>query len=212
MSSRPPHRGSSNDCAAFARSFVVARLAGFEKDIQICLTPIPSKTRAGPTHAYFPALAACCGLLEYLTVLYRGRIDPPGWRNVFAWAKSYMPQADYDEDRIRILVDHFRNSVAHRGIASGVWIDWKPGPGHGRRLTWKVFADALRPSVQVVKENKTLTTDPPWPCSYTHRVHIHLKSLAVDIRKGAQLYAEDVSTNQELQSNFFACMRNLYPQ
>jgi hypothetical protein len=122
-----------------------------------------------------------------------------------------MPQPNYDEDRIRILVDHFRNSVAHRGIASGVWIDRKPGPGHGRRLTWKVFADARRPSIQVVSEERQLMNDPPWPCAYTHRVHIHLKSLAADIRKGAQGYAEEVTTNQPLQSNFFACMHNLYP-
>lgn len=211
MGKRPPHRGTNNNPAAFAKSFVVARLAGFEKDIQICLAPIPSKTRPGSTHAYFPALAACCGLLEYLTVLYRGRIDPPGWRNVSEWAQRYMSQPDYDEHSIRILVDHFRNSVAHRGIASGVWIDRKPGPGHGRRLTWKVCADTLRPSVRVVAEEKQLLNDSPWPCSYTHRVHIHLKSLAVDIRKGAQRYADDVTKNVTLQNNFFACMRNLYP-
>jgi hypothetical protein len=211
MGSRLPHRGAENDRAAYAKRFVTARVAGFEKDIQICLTPIPSTTRPGSTHAYFPALGACCCLLEYLTVLYRGRTDPPGWRNVSAWAQRYMLQPDYDEDRIRILVDHFRNSVAHRGIASGVWIDKKPGPGHGRRLTWKVFEDSLRPSIQVVAEEGQLLSDPPWPCSYTHRVYIHLESLAADIQQGALLFADAVSKTRSLLSKFFACMEDLYP-
>jgi hypothetical protein len=208
---RHPHRGADNDRGAFAKQFIVARLAGFEKDIRICLTPTPSKTRSGMTHAYFPALSACCALLEYLTVLYRGRIQPPGWRNVYIWATRYMP-SDYDQDKIRILVDHFRNSVAHRGIATGVWIDQMPGPGLGRRLTWKVCADTHRPSIEVRAENKQLLSDPPWPCSYTHRVHIHLKSLAKDIRQGALLYADEIVGNQLLQDHFFACMRNLYPK
>lgn len=212
MGSRPPHRGAENDRAAYAKRFVTARVAGFAKDIQICLTPIPSKTRSGSTHAYFPALGACCGLLEYLTMLNRGRTDPPGWHNVSAWAQRYMPQPDYDEDRIRILVDHFRNSIAHRGIASGVWIDKKPGPGRGRRLTWKAFEDSLRPSIQVVAEEDQLLKYPPWQCSYTHRVHIHLESLAADIRRGALLYADEVSTTSSLLNKFFACMENLYPQ
>lgn len=212
MGSRPQHCGAQNDTGTFAKRFVTDRLAGFEKDIQICLTPMPSKTRRGNTHAYFPALTSCCGFLEYLTVLYRGRIDPPGWSNVFDFATRYMPQPDYDEDRIRVLFDHFRNSVAHRGIASGVWIDRKPGPGLGRRLTWKVCADALRPPIQVKPEKRQLLNDPPWPCSYTHRAHIHLKALAADIKTGALRYAEDVATHQNLQEHFLACMRNLYPQ
>lgn len=212
MGSSALHRGAQDNPAAFAKRFVVGRLEGFEKDIQICLTPAPSKTRRGSTHAYFPALSACCGLLEYLTVLYRGRLDPPGWRNVVAWADRYMAQPGYNEDRIRILVDHFRNSVAHRGIATGVWIDRKPGPGYGRRLTWRVCADSRRPSIRVIPEKRDLLIDPPWPCSYTHRVHIHLRSLAADIKKGALRYADDVATNQVLQNNFLACMRNLYPQ
>ena len=207
----PDHRGTSNDPAAFLRKFILGRLDGFQKDMEICLTPIPSKSRAGNTHAYFPALAACCALLEYLTVLYRGRTDPPGWRNVFGWADRYLPKPYYDEDSVRILVDHFRNSIAHRGIATGVWIDRKPGPGHGRRLTWQVSADARRPSVNVVAEAGKLKRDPPWPCTYTHRVHIHLKSLIADIRGGALAYAEDAASNPLLRERFYACMRNLYP-
>lgn len=208
---RPAHRGAVIDPAAFAKKFVLDRLAGFEKDIDICLTPVPSKTRSGHTHAYFPALAACCGTLEYLSALYRGRVNGLGWPDVSKWAERYLPQPDYAEDPVRLLVDAFRNAVAHRGIASGVWIDRKPGAGHGRRLTWRVLADSRRPSVRIVPEESTLTSDPPWPCRYTHRVHIHLKSMSVDIRNGARSYADNLAQDHELADRFFACMRQLYP-
>ena len=210
--SRVPYRGSANDTGAFASNFVLSRLAGFEKDIQICLTPIPSNTRWGPTHAYFPALAACCGTIEYLTAMQCGRVNGLGWRDVAAWANTYLPQPDYHEDAVRVFFEAFRNSVAHRGIASGIWRDQKPGPGHGRRITWKVLADARRPAIRLVAENGTLKNDPPWPCKYTHRVHIHLKSMTVDIREAARRYAKDVSTNRDLQTSFTSCMRTLYPQ
>ena len=210
--SRVPHRGSANDTGAFASHFVLSRLAGFEKDIHICLSPIPSKTRWGPTHAYFPALATCCGTIEYLTAMHCGRVDGLGWRNVAAWAKTYLPQPDYDNDTVRVFFEAFRNSVAHRGIASGIWRDLKPGPGRGRRITWKVLADARRPAIRIVEEYGTLKNDPPWLCNYTHRVHIHLKSMAVDIREAATQYAKDVLTSRDLQSSFMSCMLTLYPQ
>jgi len=177
--------------AAFAKQFVLARLSGFEKDIEICLTPIPSNARSGLTHAYFPALATCCGTIEYLTAMHFGRVDGLGWRDVSRWASTYLPQPQYGEDTVRVFFEAFRNSVAHRGIASGIWRDQKPGPGHGRRITWKVFADARRPSIRIVAEAGTLKNDPPWPCKYSHRVHIHLKSLALDIREAATRYAAE---------------------
>lgn len=210
--SRVPHRGSPNDIGAFARHFVLSRLTGFEKDMKICLTPIPSNTRWGPTHAYFPALAACFGTIEYLTAMHCGRVNGLGWRDVARWARQYLPQPAYEEDTIRVFFEAFRNSVAHRGIASGIWRDQKPGPNYGRRITWKVLADARRPAIRIVAEDGTLKNDPPWPCSYTHRVHIHLKSMAVDIREAATRYANDVSTSTALQSCFTSCMRALYPQ
>lgn len=206
---RPPHRGLPNEPERFARQFVLDRLAGFAKDIGICLTPAPSETRDGSTHAYFPALASCCGTLEYMSALYRGRTTGLGWRDAWNWAARHLPQPDYCEDQVRLLVDAFRNAVAHRGIATGVWIDRMPGTG--RRLTWRVLEDACRPSIRVAIEEGTLVTDPPWPCPYTHRVHIHLGSLADDICAGATTYAEDLLTERQLVDKFYACMRQLYP-
>lgn len=213
MESRAPHRGLVEDKGAFAERFVLDRLAGFQKDMDICLTGAPSKTRKGLTHAYFPALAACCGTLEYMAGLYKGRLDSVGWRDVARWANFYLPQPDYAEDVVRVFVEAFRNSIAHRGIASGVWIDRKPaGAGNGRRFTWRVLADRRRPSIRFVEENRSLLKDTPWACPYTHRAHIHLGSLCVDIREAAVKYAADVRADQKLTDKFFTGMNELYPQ
>ena len=209
MKGDPEHQG---DITGFADQFIRNRLAGFEKDMQICLTPAPSQATSGNTHAYFPALAACCGILEYLSALYRGNIKGIGWQQVADWAQRFLPQPDYDRETVRILFDAFRHSVAHRGIASGVWIDRNQGSGHGRRMTWRIHADAIRPACRVLKENAVLVNDPPWPCRYTHRVHIHLKGLQVDIRKAAKLYRKAISNESQLQSNFESVMRQLYPR
>ena len=101
-----------------------------------------------PTHAYLPALAACCGLLEYLTGLYRGKLPGNGWQQIAEFAGRYLPQPDYDEEAVRILFDVFRHPIAHRGIASGIWVDRNNGPGKGRLITWQVSADAKRPRVK----------------------------------------------------------------
>lgn len=211
MGSGPPHRGAMGNIAVFAPKFIRGRMAGFQKDMKICLTPAESETRPGLTHAYFPALAACCGTLEYLTALDRGSIRGIGWQQVSSWARKYLPQDDYSDDVIRIIFEAFRHPVAHRGIASGVWIDRHQGPENGRRLTWKVLAGSRRPAIQVVPEKGSLTRDSPWECSYTHRVHIYLKALEVDIRHAAQRYITEITTSPQLQENFEHCMRQLYP-
>lgn len=207
----PSHRGANGNTGVFAAKFIKGRLSGFEKDMKICLTPIKSESRSGVTHAYFPALAACCGILEYLAALYLGNVRGVGWQQVADLAARYLPQPDYDRETVRVLFDAFRHPVAHRGIASGVWVDRNHGAGRGRRLTWKVLADARRPACEVVAEIGQLRRDPPWPCPYTHRVHIHLKALLIDIRSAANLYSKEMEKDRQLQANFEACMRQLYP-
>lgn len=187
-------------------------MAGFEKDMRICLTPTRDpESSSGTTHAYLPALAACCGMLEYLTALYRGNTKGNGWQQIAEFAKRYLPQPDFDREAVRVLFDVFRHPIAHRGIASGIWIDRNPGPGAGRRVTWKVSADARRPACEVVLERGRLIFDPPWPCEYTHRGHIHLHSLRIDIRKATVRYGREVARDQQLLRRFETCMRQLYP-
>ena len=118
MKGAPKHRGTGGNSSRFARRFVMSRLGGFEKDMQICLTPIQAKGRSGLTHAYFPALGACCATLEYLAGLYRGNLRGVGWRDVATWAQNYLPQPDYNAETVRILFEAFRHPVAHRIEAS----------------------------------------------------------------------------------------------
>lgn len=211
MKNAPIHRGAIGNTAVFARKFIKERFVGFEKDMKIGLTPVESETRSVVTHAYFPALAACCGILEYLAALYRGNVGGIGWQQIADFAERYLPQPDFDRETVRVLFGAFRHPVAHRGIASGVWVDRNHGAGRGRRLTWKVLADAKRPACEVVAEVGQLMMDPPWPCPYTHRVHVHLRGLWIDIRDAARLYSREIGKDQLLQANFEACMRQLYP-
>ncbi len=211
MKNRPTHRGAVEDIPLFAKRFIKARIGGFEKDMNICLTPAKLNGQSLTTHAYFPALSACCGTLEYLAALYSGNVNGLGWPQVANWADHYLPQPDYNRDTVRVLVLAFRNSVAHRGIASGVWIDPRPPNGHLRRLTWKLLADTKHPTCELVEEQGTLRKDPPWPCNYTHRVHIHLRGLQVDIRNASIKFSNAIANDYRLQHNFEACMQQLYP-
>jgi hypothetical protein len=212
MKIRAPHRGLADQPGAFAERFIMDRMIGFEKDMTICLTGVPSKDRKGVTHAYFPALASCPGTVEYMAGLYKGNIESVGWRDIRDWAARYLPQPDYEEDVIRVLVEAFRNSIAHRGIASGVWVDQKPNAdGQRRRITWNVHADSRRPAVSFLPEAKVLRSDPPWECPYTHRAQIRLRSLFLDIRDGAVKFAEEVRQQEKLTKKFQACMKQLYP-
>lgn len=205
------HRGADGKVVTFGQHFVAGRLAGFEKDMEICLAGIPSRTRYGVTHAYFPALAACCGTLEYLTALRRGNTRGIGWQQVTTWAQEFMPQPEYSEEIVRVLFEAMRHPVAHRGIASGVWVDRNAGPGQGRRVTWKLFADSKRPACHLVAEEGKLLVDSPWPCAYSHRVHIHLKRLSLDIRTAAENYRRKLAASQILQASLIRCLRQLYP-
>lgn len=196
--------------AVFAPRFIQGRLEGFEKDMKICLTPMGLESSKAPTHAYLPALAACCGLLEYLSGLYRGNLQGNGWQQIAEFAAIYLPQPDYDKEAIRILFEVFRHPIAHRGIASGIWVDRNNGPGKGRRITWQVSADAKRPACEILPVKGELKRDPPWRCSYSHRGHIHLRSMWVDIRGAAKRYSDDI-VDPQLLKRFVSCMEHLYP-
>ena len=204
----PDHLGSEGSHALYALAYVRSRLQGFEKDVEICLTPAPGQERT-PTHAYFPAFATCSAFLEHLTALYRGKVKGLGASDVAAFAQRFMRQPDYDAEIIRVLFDAFRNPVAHLGIANGVWIDRASHPT--RRLTWKLLATAHFPPCELVPEEGNLVKAPPWPCPHTHRVVIRLKRFALDLRSAATEYAKTVSSDEAMQAAFFKAMRKVYP-
>ena len=210
---RLPHRGSNGSMADFAGDFLQQRLKGFKKDMEICLTGVPSMDRPGMTHAYFPALMACCSILEYVTQLHDGKVARRSDADIAKYANHFLPQPDYDPETCRVLVDAFRHSLAHHGIATGIWIDKNP-KFNGRRITWRVHADTRGRAIQVKPESGKLLADPPWPTPYTHRVHIHLGRLWRDIHASVMApggYREAVMTDPKLLRSFESCMKVLYP-
>lgn len=206
------HRGAADDMPTFATRFLQGRMEGFSKDMRICLTGTPSPVGAGQTHAYFPALSTCCGTLEYLGGLYAGRLSGVGKNEVATYARDFMDQPDYDREAIRILFEAFRNSVNHRGIASGIWVDMHP-QHRGRRITWNVHADAHRPALELVEMPGLIRYDSPWDCGYTHRMKIRLGRLWRDIHASVDNYVDAIAgdATQRLSTNFERCMRELYP-
>jgi hypothetical protein len=206
---RLPHRGATGNPLLFAQQFLVGRLEGFTKDMGICLTGIPDPKRPGRiTHAYFPALASCCGMLEYMTMLYLGEIRTRKAKDIQKYVTAYLP--GYTTDTVRILWDAFRNTVAHRSIATGVWVDHDARNG-GRRCTWSLHADATHPFMEVLPQKNKLIYESPWECEYTHRVHIHLGRLWRDIRDSVERYSVDVAAQPQLLANFMKSMRDIYP-
>lgn len=197
--------------SAFAPAFIDGRLVGFEKDMRICLKSVEQPGTKKKTAAYFPALGACCSTLEYFVNLHRGNLRPAGHQEVAEFAHKYLPQPDFDAETVRVLFLAFRHPVAHRGIASGVWVDQQPGPSHGRRLVWALSASSRRPACAVVAEPGVLKQDPPWPTKYTHRVHINLGTLWREIARAGRAYATDVHTDVDLQRKFAICMKRMYP-
>jgi hypothetical protein len=212
MKKRPPHRGSDGDIVVFAQDFIRKRVWGMQKDISICLTDTASGIGDSITHAYFPALATCCAFLEYMTGLCRGRLGGIGWDAVAAWTSRYLNVSHYNQDVVRVLFDGFRHAVAHRGIASGIWIDRHPSVIPGRRITWRLEEGTKRPACTLVEDCGVLTMDSPWPSPHTHRMHICLRSLAEDLAVGAEAYAVEIGNDELLQENFGRAMQTLYPR
>jgi hypothetical protein len=207
-----PDPADQRAMAAFASTYVRRRLEGFAKDIKICLRPIPHPFDNGQsTVAYFPALGLCCATLDYLANLYCGQIrwgvHPPSLK---AYAATYLPQPDYSDEIIEVLIGGLRHSTAHRGIAGRVWPERRDKKLTGRRLSWKIYAGSSRPAIRV--EPKTGETYPaPWPCHFTHRTHVYLASLAHDLRESGTKFSKELLLNRELVDKFTACMHDVFP-
>lgn len=189
-------------------------MRGFEKDMRICLTGVPATHRGGVTHAYFPALAACCGAIEYLGALYVGHPNPIkkglSRTHINDFARRYLPQPDYDVEAVRILWDLFRNGTAHHGITSGVWIDQHPGMS-GRRVTWAITEQRARPALSLQPKTGTLNRDSPWDCGYTHVATISLGQLSTDVLEAAGRLAAEIALGGEPLDRFRVAMETLYP-
>lgn len=206
------YKGSDGIIRKYAEPYLRDRLSGFDKDMKICLKGIPQPNSRELTHAYFPALMNCCGLLELLGGLYTGNTDSTKINRVFKYRK-FLPQPDYSVENIRLLFVVLRHATAHLSTGSGVRIPTK-GDYRGKRITWKIYADSQYPAIRLEKERDDLDEQSPWDCPHEYRLHVRLKRLQCDIR-GSVLneggYLSELLPSKNLMRNFETCMRQIYP-
>lgn len=193
----------------FAKAFVRHRVAGFTKDINICLTADKNQS-----HAYFPGLMTCISCLELFSGLYAGKLYPIGLPKIEAYAKSFMDQTHYSHNNLELLYKAFRHKLAHMSHPYFVTDTAKAGINGQRRLiTWTVYASDLKPPIELIScgPTKLEQTLRPWDVTYDHRVKISVRRLAIDIRKSARLYMRNITTDRTTRKNFEKCMVWFYP-
>ena len=211
---RALYKGSGGVIGKFAEPYLRDRLKGFDKDMKVCLTGTRLPDSRERTHAYFPALMNCCGMLELLGSLYRGDARNYCLRRVFDYSNTYLPQPEYSTENIVLLYEVLRHPTAHLSTGSGVRKP-KHGSKKGQRITWKIYADARRPPIKLARDRDKLDEQSPWDSPHDYRLHIRLRRLQCDIRasvlnKGG--YLSDLLSREDLMRNFKGCMRQIYPQ
>lgn len=207
------YKGSGGIIEKFAEPYLRDRIKGFDKDMNICLTGIPRDDSPKLTHAYFPALMSCCGMLDLLGSLYQGNAKNSELQWVFDYCDQYMPQPDYSADNIILLYEVLRHPTAHMSTGAGIR---KPryGSYKEQRVTWKIYEDDDRPAIRLEPDSDVLDEQSPWDSPHDYRLHIHLKRLQCDI--GASVlsksgYLHELVHRKALMRNFERCMQHIYP-
>lgn len=85
---------------------------------------------------------------------------------------------------IKLLINVFRKTIAHRGIPSGLLKSDYPDT-RGHKITWSIDALAWKPALRLDREDGFLRKDPPWPVKYDHRALVHLGRLWQDLENAA---------------------------
>ncbi len=208
---RLPSMGSGGDPAKYANAYLDERLWQLEKDMTVMLAGRRADNGKGFDHAYFPALVTCCGMLELFANLHGGDSKNNRRRDDrLERYRKFLPGNSYSADRLKVLYQFLRNSIAHHGIAAGVFKDKS-----GRRITWKLTADTRRPTIELIKENGKLRNDPFKPCSYTHRLHVRLGRYWRDIRQSVEAsagYRNVLNSDPESLKKFHRCINQIFPQ
>jgi len=152
-------------------------------------------------------------MLELLGNLYSGDTERTDLKRIFAYS-NYLPQPDYSEENIHLLFFVLRHAAAHLSTLSGVRIP-RQGAFKGKRITWKIYADARYPAIRLDEETGVLREQPPWNCHYDARLHVRLNRLRCDIREsivGQGGYLEHLQSDAALIRNFERCMLQMYPK
>lgn len=99
----------------FARLFLKARIGGFRKDVDICLTGTRTTASGKRTHAYFPGLMATIGFADLLSGLNAGKLKWQGLAELQSYFTDYMDRAKYPADAVKVLYEALRHKIAHLG-------------------------------------------------------------------------------------------------
>jgi hypothetical protein len=203
------HFKSREDVVRFARIFIRRRVKGFEKDINICLTP-----NAQGSHAYMPGLMTCFALLDLLSGLYFGKLDRNNHVEFTRLFRELMP-GRYDEYELKALYVAIRHKLAHFSHPYFV-LNTALEPRLKERpmlLSWTISEEAANPPLQIVKfrRSRLARVQPvPWKTRVDHRIEISIRSLADDAIALARTYTKKLESAPHLWEKFRDCMSEFY--
>lgn len=189
---------------AFANRFIEMRIAGFRKDMAICLTPDKDNS-----HAYFPALMTCSAHLELFAGLRAGNLDlgVGALKAIESFRTLYLPMGCYTNENLAILHRGCRHRIAHVGAPNVVH------KHDGKHITWSIYEIREgKPALELVPQVGTLKVTPtPWPVRYDHRFHISLPAFQNDLEIAVASYQRDLAARSDLQALFSRAIEPCYP-
>jgi hypothetical protein len=207
------------EIVTFAHAFLKQRVAGFTKDISVCLTP----NRDG-LHAWLPGLMACISFLDLLTGLYVGRLDTrkrDSLADLQTFAAKFLYPKRYPPEKIAIFYRAFRHKIAHLGHPHSVF-DTDPkrsaiGATPRRLIAWEVTDEPQKQAITITQfKPRRVKSDPtPWPVYYSERMRVSVRSLADDALHAVYNpngYLSELANSSDLQQKFKDCMGEFYPK
>jgi len=202
---------------AFARKFTHGHVKRFRKDISICLTGRRKIGQKGNyTHAYFPALMACVGILDLFSGLHAGDIEHHGLSELQKYARRFLPS--YNEEAIAVLYNCFRHKVAHLGHPYPVFdtrTKKKDFTGERKLVGWQVNATRRKPALLLKKldQPKAIKSAPrKWNVSYDHAMHVSVRQFASDIVESISGYLAYVRNDTGAKRRFEKCMNQYFAE
>jgi hypothetical protein len=212
------HFSSDGELLRFARKFANRHVERFEKDIAICLTGKSWKSGQEVTHAYFPALMACIGFMDFFSGLYCGTLKSPTLDDLKNYARRFLPP-EYSDNSLTIFYHCFRHKIAHLAHPYDV-LDTRKVPSLSNepsmRVTWEVDEKPLSQSITLeTLETPQLLKDVPsgWDVTFDHRMHVSIPKLANDAIQsvcGDSGYLHELASNQDCRSKFEYCMNQYF--
>jgi hypothetical protein len=205
---------SQVDMKTYARKYLEERIDTFRKDMAICLTP-----DANSSHAYFPALLTCLSLLDLVSCLNIGDLDPRGMSHVLTFTKAHMAQPEYDDFNVTLLWLMFRHKTTHNSQPYGVFDTYsRQGTLRSRprmKITWTVSEGSGAVPILLTSDSGAVNGRSPWPSAYSHRCTISLPLLQRHLEDsvlGEDGYLPSLQRDQRKLDEFARCIETIFPK